>query len=167
MTSRCLPLDRLEIIDWSSTYVTQSESARLYQEDVRFCRRRHQRRRRWAGVTDSRTPMIGRGSRPSVPAAAGTTARPGSTGNYGSGKEFPKYGDLIAVCDADSDRRRPSRSTWSKTGQVLLPKRSRITEPSLTVTTSTSCISRRRIIGTPRSRSKRCCRAKTSTAKNR
>lgn len=29
----------------------------------------------------------------------------GLTGSYGSGKNFPKYGDIVAVCDADSDRR--------------------------------------------------------------
>jgi predicted dehydrogenase len=48
-------------------------------------------------------------SRPRI-AAVGTGSRwdhraTGLTGTYGSGKEFPKYGDLIAVCDADSARR--------------------------------------------------------------
>jgi predicted dehydrogenase len=43
-------------------------------------------------------------------AAIGTGSRwdhraTGLTGDYGAGKEFPRYGDLIAVCDADSDRR--------------------------------------------------------------
>lgn len=43
-------------------------------------------------------------------AAVGTGSRwdhraTGLTGTYGSGKEFPKYGDLIVVCDADADRR--------------------------------------------------------------
>lgn len=28
----------------------------------------------------------------------------GLQGTYGSGKEFPKYGDIVAVCDADADR---------------------------------------------------------------
>jgi predicted dehydrogenase len=48
-------------------------------------------------------------NRPRI-AAVGTGSRwdhraTGLTGTYGSGKEFPKYGDLIAVCDADSARR--------------------------------------------------------------
>jgi len=48
-------------------------------------------------------------SRPRI-AAIGTGSRwdhraTGLTGTYGSGKEFPKYGDLIVVCDADSVRR--------------------------------------------------------------
>jgi predicted dehydrogenase len=29
----------------------------------------------------------------------------GLTSSYGSGKEFPKYGDIVAVCDVDADRR--------------------------------------------------------------
>jgi len=29
----------------------------------------------------------------------------GLKGTYGSGKEFPKYGDILAVCDVDSERR--------------------------------------------------------------
>lgn len=48
-------------------------------------------------------------NRPRI-AAVGTGSRwdhraTGLTGTYGSGKEFPKYGDLVVVCDADSDRR--------------------------------------------------------------
>lgn len=43
-------------------------------------------------------------------AAIGTGSRwdhraTGLSGTYGSGKEFPKYGDILAVCDADRDRR--------------------------------------------------------------
>ncbi len=43
-------------------------------------------------------------------AAVGTGSRwahraTGLTGNYGSGQEFVKYGDIVAVCDADAQRR--------------------------------------------------------------
>jgi len=68
-----------------------------------------------AGVAIS-TGLVGRAfgfqnanDRPRI-AAVGTGSRwdhraTGLTGTYGSGKEFPKYGDLVAVCDADADRR--------------------------------------------------------------
>ena len=43
-------------------------------------------------------------------AAVGTGSRwdhraTGLDGTYGSGKEFPKYGDIVAVCDVDAERR--------------------------------------------------------------
>lgn len=43
-------------------------------------------------------------------AAIGTGSRwdhraTGLEGTYGSGKEFPKYGDVVAVCDVDAERR--------------------------------------------------------------
>ncbi len=70
-----------------------------------------------AGVAIS-AGMVGRAfgfessnDRPRI-AAIGTGSRwsqraTGLDGPHGSAKEFPKYGDLIAVCDADSDRRDP------------------------------------------------------------
>lgn len=45
-----------------------------------------------------RIAAIGTGSRWSQKAT-------GLNGTYGSAKNFPKYGDIVAVCDADSDRR--------------------------------------------------------------
>ena len=69
----------------------------------------------WAGAT-LLTPMVGRAAgfesaneRPRI-AAIGTGSRwdhraTGLTGTYGSGKEFVKYGDIVAVCDADAERR--------------------------------------------------------------
>lgn len=56
-------------------------------------------------------------------AAVGTGSRwdqraTGLPGTYGSAKEFPKYGDIVAVCDADSDRRERAAALvkeWSGT----------------------------------------------------
>jgi predicted dehydrogenase len=61
-------------------------------------------------------------------AAVGTGSRwdhraTGLKGDYGSGKEFPLYGDVIAICDADSERRERAKAlvkTWAGTAPETL-----------------------------------------------
>ncbi len=80
----------------------------------------------WAGASLF-TRMVGRADgfqsgneRPRI-AAVGTGSRwdhraTGLTGTYGSGKKFVEYGDIVAVCDADVDRRERARDLvkdWS------------------------------------------------------
>jgi predicted dehydrogenase len=80
----------------------------------------------WAGATVL-TQGVGRAAgfqsaneRPRI-ASIGTGSRwdhraTGLTGSYGSGKNFPKYGDIVAVCDADADRRERAQGlvkNWS------------------------------------------------------
>jgi predicted dehydrogenase len=69
----------------------------------------------WAGAAVF-SRLVGRAAgfesaneRPRI-AAVGTGSRwdhraTGLEGTYGSGKEFPRYGDIVAVCDVDADRR--------------------------------------------------------------
>ena len=61
-------------------------------------------------------------------AAVGTGSRwsqraTGLNGNYGSAKEFPRYGDIVAVCDADADRRKRAAALvkdWSGTAAEVV-----------------------------------------------
>ena len=63
----------------------------------------------WTGLTHRAAGFKKPSDRPRI-AAVGTGSRwdhraTGLDGTYGSGKEFPKYGDIVAVCDVDGERR--------------------------------------------------------------
>ncbi len=63
----------------------------------------------WTGWARRAPGFESPNERPRI-AAVGTGSRwdhraTGLTGTYGSGKEFPKYGDIVAVCDVDAERR--------------------------------------------------------------
>lgn len=63
----------------------------------------------WTGLAGRASGFESANARPRI-AAVGTGSRwdhraTGLDGTYGSGKQFPKYGDVVAVCDADTDRR--------------------------------------------------------------
>lgn len=78
----------------------------------------------WAGAAVF-TQMIGRAAgftsaneRPRI-GAVGTGSRwsqraTGINSGYGSAQNFPKYGDYVAVCDADSDRRERAQALVKK-----------------------------------------------------
>lgn len=68
----------------------------------------------WSGAAIWTRPLVraagfeSANERPRI-AAVGTGSRwdhraTGLQGTYGSGKEFPRFGDVVAVCDADADR---------------------------------------------------------------
>ena len=59
----------------------------------------------WTGVSGRAHGFANPNDRPRI-GAIGTGSRWGRVnGGYGSGQEFPKYGDIVAVCDADSEIR--------------------------------------------------------------
>jgi len=76
----------------------------------------------WTGLSGRAQGFESANERPRI-AAIGTGSRwdhraTGLKGDYGSGKQFPKYGDIVAVCDADAERRDRARDLVKTWGSV-------------------------------------------------